>query len=476
MVAEVRKRLIDSIRVRLRADVPVGIYLSGGLDSSAVAGITKYLIEEKGARIGSQDISKKIACFTIQFGKDSGFDESGKNISFIGRRIVVNSSLADIAERTAKFLGVDMHIKDMDEAEFAKHFEDCTWHNEHHAWDLGTVGKYALSELPRENGFKVILSGEGADELFAGYPWFVPEFLLEPDHASPDLQLQKDETLRMRLADKAYKDLMQVFNKMAPDNTQLDIEPELKARLNNVLSPYTMVTRLTPREMFTPTLRKKFTTMHQIRKVVDAWSPSAQEKIKNSWHPLHTAMYAWTKSQLSNFILTALGDRCEMAHSIEGRPPFLDHHLAEYMGSVPPSLKMHYDPGIKGPDAGGSAWANTDADQASAHFWEKWILREAAKPFITEELYLRRKHPYTAPVAWPRDGPLHNMFKRLLTEDNVNALGFIHWPEIQESLEMGFGESPVPSATRKCISVGGFVVLSKRFNIPKAPVERECML
>ena len=77
MIAGVRSRLIEAIRLRLRADVPVGIYLSGGIDSSALAGIVTHLVKEQGEKLGNKDAAHRIACFSIAFSKDSGFDESG---------------------------------------------------------------------------------------------------------------------------------------------------------------------------------------------------------------------------------------------------------------------------------------------------------------------------------------------------------------------------------------------------------------
>lgn len=91
-----------------------------------------------------------------------------------------------------------------------------------------------------------------------------------------------------------------------------------------------------------------------------------RELIQLKWHPLHSALYIWTRCALANILLIALGDRVEMAHSVEGRQPFLDHYLTEYINALPPTVKLKWD-----------------AETGS--FNEKWILKEAAKPFITEE-------------------------------------------------------------------------------------------
>jgi asparagine synthase (glutamine-hydrolysing) len=79
MIAGVREHLIESVRLRLRADVPIGVYLSGGLDSSAIAGIVKHLVNERGEKVGSQGASERVCCFGVAFEEASGFDESGSS-------------------------------------------------------------------------------------------------------------------------------------------------------------------------------------------------------------------------------------------------------------------------------------------------------------------------------------------------------------------------------------------------------------
>jgi asparagine synthase (glutamine-hydrolysing) len=82
MIEGVRERMLDAVRTRLRADVPVGIYLSGGIDSSVIAGMVTHLIKEEGVKVGSKDPKERVCCFSIAFDEESGFDESSKSSVF----------------------------------------------------------------------------------------------------------------------------------------------------------------------------------------------------------------------------------------------------------------------------------------------------------------------------------------------------------------------------------------------------------
>jgi asparagine synthase (glutamine-hydrolysing) len=172
--------------------------------------------------------------------------------------------------------------------------------------------------------------------------------------------------------------------------------------------------------------------------------------INSKWHPLHTSQYVWTKSILPNLILTCMGDRMEMAHSIEGRTPFLDHLLTEYVNNLPPSMKIRHDP-------------------KTGAMVEKWILREAGRPFITEEAYRRKKHAFTAPIVYPAHEPLHDLLAGLMTRENVEQLGFVDWSRVQGLGGKAFGLEKDQSAMRFAITVAQWVILSKRLLVERAP-------
>ncbi|KAK7954665.1 hypothetical protein PG988_015359 [Apiospora saccharicola] len=469
MIQQVREEAIEAVRLRLHADVPVGIYLSGGLDSSTVAGITKHLVEEGGESMGSQKPTDRIACFCVKFGTDSGFDES------------------EIAQRTADYLGVQMHTIDMTEADFARHFEDTVWHNEQVTCDLNTVGKWALSKLPRDLGFKVILSGEGADEVFAGYHWFLGDFLLEADDSRPQDPLQQDPGLREALHKQVRSHVRNKDRNLGTaimmvdgqDSEGQSGEKDGEERQQEGFVPYLVSFGMMDTEMLHPALRPLCDEQARSQAVENSWSATARHNIRERWHPLHSSLYSWNKKQLPAMILTIL---------VNGMPPSVKERFQ------PPSEAQQDSNGNAhasfGLQSGSSAWwrNENDNDQGDgsasngtnmnvfSQFWEKWILREAAKPFITDELYRRRKHPYTAPVTWPRDGPLQQMLRRLLTKENVDAVGFLDWPAIAQSLEAGFaGETPEekadPTALRRCLLAAGYVVIAQRFHVATAVVD-----
>ena len=133
-----------------------------------------------------------------------GFRKSQATMSLVIRAIARHkvhllTGLIDIADRTAKWLGVEIFKRDVTEERLANDFANAAFHCEHHHFDLNAVAKFALSTLPHEHGVTVVLTGEGSDEHFAGYPYFPAEFLREPDLSQPDTPLARDNVLRQSM-------------------------------------------------------------------------------------------------------------------------------------------------------------------------------------------------------------------------------------------------------------------------------------
>lgn len=425
MIQGVQERMLDAIKVRLRADVPVGVYLSGGIDSSVIAGMVTHLVQEQGERVGNDREKDRVNCFSIAFDEESGFDESS------------------IANRTAEHLGVKYRKLLMNEAELARRFEDATYHCEHHNPDLNFVGKYALSELPTSMGFKVVLTGEGADENFGGYSVYLPDYLREPDPAWPLNPLSDAE--RVLECEKAEEAARKYYADVGADPNNRG--PSTARRMLNDITTVSSMAAFVP-SIWAPWTSEAYGVNDPRMTIANNPDGNVRDNIMKKWHPLHSAQYVWTKGNLANIFLTCLGDRTEMAHSLEARTPFLDHKLTEYVNGLPPSLKIRWDP-------------------AEKRFIEKWVLREASKSFITKELYERKKHPYSAPTTYPIDGPLHSLLARLITHENVAKLGFVDWEKTKTLVPDAFGKQNA-LAMRSAFTVAQWVVLAERFGIKTA--------
>ena len=304
----------------------------------------------------------------------------------------------------------------------------------------------------------IAVVGQGSDEIFGGYSLFLPDYLSEGDMSFRNPTMS--EVSRNVAFDKIVKTMVQTHGSSASTKA-LNHLPEL----------------LTPAQMSNayPSLPFKREVLPQGQLL--SHSPYLQAIPDDvvakmaQWHPLHCGQYIFCKAHLDNLILSNLGDRGEMAHSTEGRTPFLDHHLAEYANGLPPSMKIRPkvrdNEKLKGPTDSGRGF----------HFVEKYVLREAARPFVTDEIYKKRKHPYSAPLKFGIDGPLHRLMTRLITKDNVSSIGFLAWASedddvaksMADMLHLAFAEKN-ESAFRLVICLAQWIVLGKKFGVKESHI------
>lgn len=363
----VAEKFSEAVRLRLRADVPVCFHLSGGLDSSAVLGIA------------ASQSGSPLDAFTVSFSHD-GYDE------------------LPIAQETADFTGSRLHVVNVSQDDLVRELPDAVYYGEGLAVNGHLAAKYILNRHIRAAGFKVALTGEGADEVFAGYPHLRQDLLASGTvNENTAAQLEKLYASNLastgvQLAYGAELPTTAVADSIGQVPAFLAAKAALGNRIHNVLAE---------------DYKQDFlhTDCYD-----DLMRAVPQEQLQGK-HPVNNALYLWTKLTLVNYILKTLGDGMEMAHAIEGRLPFLDHHLFETVRRMPLSMK------IKG-------------------VTEKFVLREAVRPHITENVYRREKHPFMAPPVsvYSNDG-LNSFIQDSIRSESFNAVPFFDRKKIITALD-----------------------------------------
>jgi len=405
----VKEKLLEAVQLRLEADVPVACYLSGGIDSCSILGMSA----------ASQQSSVK--AFTIGF-DDSDYDET------------------PIAREMAESVGADQDVMLLKAEHLYDNFVETLWHTERTIYNTLGVAKLLMSRHVNNAKYKVVVTGEGSDELFAGYPAFRRDMFL---HGMDTLSAAERAEWEGMLAEanKLFKGAM-----LAEDEIHDPDLDKLVGFTPSCLQPWLASAQHVP-ELLNSELRAELKNYQPGKAIADALDG---DMLKGR-HPLDKAQYVWIKTMLEGQILTWGGDRVDMANSMEARPPFLDHHLAEFAAKVPPSLR------IKGKT-------------------EKYVLREAMKGVLPKTLYEREKFAFMAPPAHT-DPEKWNAMKALadeyLSDEAIENAGLLDKAGVNDLFRLHEAEeTPVSTQVQLDAVINhmiGIQVLHKHFvenNVP----------
>lgn len=371
-VEQLRYTLEEAVKLRLRADVPVGCYLSGGLDSSTVLGIA------------AQQSAQPVQAFTLAFDHEAYDEES-------------------LAHETVAHTGANLQIIPIRQTDLAEHFSDSIWYCEMLCINGNTTAKYLLSKATRNAGYKVVLTGEGSDEIFGGYAHFRQDMLLyhQPEQDEQEIAALLKE---LKLKNQVSQGLLLAEGHGSPAlNSVQRLLGFVPSWMQALAEVHARSASLYSTEFLASVSHKDVYRifLNQI---------DIQGKLANR-EPLHQSLYLWSKTVLPNYLLRMLGDGVEMANSIEGRLPFLDHKVVELVMNMPASLKIR---GLR----------------------EKYILREAARPFITETVYDRQKHPFQAPPStFKPNEPLQELIQDTLRSSRMSDVPFYNRTAVIQLLD-----------------------------------------
>jgi asparagine synthase (glutamine-hydrolysing) len=330
LAEELLDLLQDATRIRLRSDVPVGAYLSGGIDSTVTTALVKKLVGDR------------LRSFSIGF-EDSEFDESS------------------FQQEASSFLGTQHTNVFCSGSDIAEAFPQVIWHTEHPIIRTAPAPMFLLSKLVRDNGFKVVLTGEGADEVLGGYDIFKEAKIRR-------FWGQNLESKWRPLLLKRLYPYMQDMQRQPPEY----LKHFFRVNAEDLASPF--FSHL-PRWELTAKLKSLFSA--EVRAELRGYDAlddleQALPSGFDSWPHFSQGEYLEAKYLLPGYILSSQSDRMAMAHSVEGRFPFLDYRVVEFAAKLPARLKMKV-------------------------LNQKYLLKKAFAGLIPDSITRRPKQPYRAP-------------------------------------------------------------------------------
>ena len=365
---ELRSLLKDAVRLRLRADVPVGAYLSGGLDSS----ITTSLI--------SRYFNNHLRTFSMSF-QETPFDET------------------PFQEQLIHFLGTQHSQVLIRNTQIRDYLPKVIWHCETPLVRTAPIPLFLLSKLVRDHRFKVVLTGEGADEVFGGYNIFreakVRHFWgKQPESKFRPLLLEK-------LYPYVFKDpartrfFLQRFYAVTSEDLE---DPLFSHRIRWKNSGKNTL-------FFSDQLRASLSKYQPLNEVVAHLPSNFSDR-----DTLAKAQVLEMGIFLSNYLLSSQGDRVAMANSLEIRLPFLDYRLIDFSFRLPAKWKIK---GLK----------------------EKYLLKRSADGLIPEAIRERAKQPYRAPIRQAFFGESNVSYvDDLLSQDYLKKTGYFHEKKVSRLL------------------------------------------
>lgn len=351
---QLHELLVDSVRLRMRSDVPVASYLSGGLDSTIIVGIVNRYLQQR------------LDSFSIEFA-DERLDES--------RWQKLAAGLFTLSHR-------QVHIADDD---ISGNIERALYHGERPIFRTAPIPMFLLSGLVSSFNYKVVLTGEGADEVFCGYDSF-KETKLTRFWARHNRSLRTKLLLKQlyphlaHYSDEKNLDLMAAFYQgYVEENDKTLSGIRIRLKNNAALVPF-------------------FSQEHKFNADIAYESLLYEVGTDGDWAQVQQRMEFSTL--LRGYLLSAQGDRMSMAHSIETRFPFLDHRIVDFALKMPAKYKLK-------------------------QFQQKHILKHCFRDLVPSEISHRPKLPYQAPdiKAFLKNGKFSDLIQHHLSQDAIRKTG-----------------------------------------------------